>query len=202
MLHATVGYDEQYLLEHRTEPVVVRVHVDDILNELGLRTLYDEAHDELTRREDAIHARPRRRASCRAGLRRRRPGRASTELEQLRERSTSNARRSGPPTARRSSDNVHRAAAELFPGLRVPVEVVVELDWQNDIGLRTTWSRPGVADVGDRPAEHAAARLRHSAARTTRSCVDVAQVERDAGRTPLARLDNREARASRDDSRP
>src|SRR6266536_5396265 len=54
MLHCTVGYDEQYLDEHRTEPVVVRVHVDDILNELGFWQLYDEAHDELDRRHDAI----------------------------------------------------------------------------------------------------------------------------------------------------
>src|SRR6266545_2832384 len=54
MLHSTVGYDEQYLDEYRTEPVVVRVHVDDILNELGLWKLYDEAHDELDRRHDTI----------------------------------------------------------------------------------------------------------------------------------------------------
>src|SRR6266581_4676157 len=54
MLHATVGYDGQYLDEYRTEPVVVRVHVDDILNELGLWKLYDEAHDELDRRHDTI----------------------------------------------------------------------------------------------------------------------------------------------------
>ena len=33
---------------------MVRVHVDDILNELGLWKLYDEAHDELDRRHDAI----------------------------------------------------------------------------------------------------------------------------------------------------
>ena len=57
MLTATVGDDEQYLIEHRTEPLVVRVHVDDILNDLSLWARYDEAHEQITRREDAIRAR-------------------------------------------------------------------------------------------------------------------------------------------------
>ena len=57
MLHATVGDDEQYLFEHRTEPVVVRLHVDDLLTELGYADLYyRDSDEELTRREDAIYA--------------------------------------------------------------------------------------------------------------------------------------------------
>src|SRR3954447_12534849 len=31
LLTATVGHDEQYLHAHRTEPLVIRVHVDDVL---------------------------------------------------------------------------------------------------------------------------------------------------------------------------
>lgn len=38
LLVGTVGEDEEYLLEHRTEPVVVRLFVDEILNDLGVRS--------------------------------------------------------------------------------------------------------------------------------------------------------------------
>jgi len=84
--------------------------------------------------------------------------------------------------------NLARAAVELFPSLRVPVKVIVELEWQRDIGLvDTAWDGPEW-------------RLWESARRNTPLpgsgiplrdyplMRDVDQVERDAGRTPLARL--------------
>lgn len=50
LLISTVGHDEQQLPEHRTEPVVVDVFVDEIMVDLGMWRAYDNAQQELTRR--------------------------------------------------------------------------------------------------------------------------------------------------------
>ena len=57
LLVGTVGEDQRYLWEHRTDPLVIRVHADDILTDLGYWALYDDAQDELDRRDDALCAR-------------------------------------------------------------------------------------------------------------------------------------------------
>jgi hypothetical protein len=187
MLTSTVGYDEAYLHEHRTEPLVVRVHVDDILHDLGLGALYDEAHDELNRRENAICARhdidepiedydPDDYA-------------ALDELEQLRNRLDRQREAEWAAYGNGFRDNVHRTATELFPTLPVPVEVIVELDGQNDLA-------PSGGDW-DGPAWRVweAARLDTPLPgsgippRDYPPGADIAQAERGAGRTPLARLD-------------
>ena len=49
LLVGTVGEDQRYLWEHRTDPLVIRVHADDILTDLGYWALYDDATDELNR---------------------------------------------------------------------------------------------------------------------------------------------------------
>jgi hypothetical protein len=54
LLASTVGHDEQYLLEHRTEPLVVELNVDEILVDLGAWNAYDDASSELARRYNAI----------------------------------------------------------------------------------------------------------------------------------------------------
>lgn len=54
LLIATVGYEEQQLLEHRTEPVVVNVFVDDIMLDLEVWHAYDEAGAALQRRYDDV----------------------------------------------------------------------------------------------------------------------------------------------------
>lgn len=54
LLTSTVGHDEQHLLEHRTEALVVDVHVDELLTDLGAWEPYDQASRELARRYDAI----------------------------------------------------------------------------------------------------------------------------------------------------
>jgi hypothetical protein len=187
MLTSTVGHDEQYLHKHRTEPLVVRVHVDDILHDLSLWTLYDEAHDGLNRRENAICARhdtdepiedydPDDQA-------------ALGELEQLRNRLDRQRKADWATYGHAFRNNVHRAAAELFPTLPVPVEVIVELDWQNDLGP--------ASDDWDGPAWRVweAARLATPLPgsgippRAYPPGEGIAEAERDAGRTPLARLD-------------
>jgi hypothetical protein len=54
MLTSTVGDDEQYLLEHRTEPLVVTLFVDEILFDQGVWQSYEDARQELVRRYEAI----------------------------------------------------------------------------------------------------------------------------------------------------
>jgi hypothetical protein len=54
LLVSTVGHDEQYLLEHRTEPLVIELKVDEILADLGAWNAYDDASRELARRYNAI----------------------------------------------------------------------------------------------------------------------------------------------------
>lgn len=51
LLHSTVGYDEQYLFEHRTEPLHVVADVERILTDLDMAWFYDDAElalDELS----------------------------------------------------------------------------------------------------------------------------------------------------------
>jgi hypothetical protein len=187
MLTSTVGCDEQYLHEHRTQPLVVRVHVDDILHDLGWWALYEEAHDELNRREHAICARHDRDepiedydADDQAAL---------DELEQLHSRLDRQRKAEWATYGAAFAANVHRVAAELVPILPVPVEVIVELDWQNDL-------RPDGEDWGG-PAWRVweAARLGTPLPgsgippRGYPPGADIAQAGRDAGRTPLVRLD-------------
>jgi transcriptional regulator with XRE-family HTH domain len=55
-LQSTVGVDDEYLMEHRTEPVTIDLWVESILRD-STDTTYDDYRDaelELTRREEAI----------------------------------------------------------------------------------------------------------------------------------------------------
>jgi hypothetical protein len=54
LLVSTVGYDGEYLLEHRTEPIVVTLFVDEILNDQGVWESYEGALQELARRYEVI----------------------------------------------------------------------------------------------------------------------------------------------------
>ena len=54
LLTGTVGYDEQQLIEHRTEPVVVNINVDDIMFDREVWQAYDEAGTALQRRYDDL----------------------------------------------------------------------------------------------------------------------------------------------------
>lgn len=56
LLHSTVGYVEQYLLEHRTEPLHVVVNVEQILTDLEIAELYDDAEAALDQMQDAALA--------------------------------------------------------------------------------------------------------------------------------------------------
>jgi hypothetical protein len=51
LLASTVGWDGDWLLEHRTEPVRVVLYVDEILADLEVAAAYDAAQRELVGRE-------------------------------------------------------------------------------------------------------------------------------------------------------
>lgn len=54
LLTSPVGHDDEYLLEHRAEPLVVELYVEEILADLGAADAYDSAVSELSRRYDAV----------------------------------------------------------------------------------------------------------------------------------------------------
>ena len=54
LLTATVGHDEQQLLAHRTEAVVVNINVDEMMVDLGAWQAYDDAGDALQSRYDLL----------------------------------------------------------------------------------------------------------------------------------------------------
>lgn len=185
MLRCMVGDNDAELFKHRTEPVKVSVAVDNLLTDLGLWQLYDEAADELDRREFAIWPAPDT-SHALAVL--------SAEQQQV---ANQIADRRAALEAMRTQDwadygeafktNVVAAAAELFPNLPVPVEVAVRLDWQdgNDTArphrgpALILWERaryltplPGSGiPLKDYPLEPS-----------------IAEIERAAGRDPLSRL--------------
>jgi hypothetical protein len=53
LVAGTVGADDERLLEHRTEPVVVDVHVDDLLDQAGVGHAYTAADKEISVARDA-----------------------------------------------------------------------------------------------------------------------------------------------------
>jgi hypothetical protein len=182
LLTATVGHDEQYLHAYRIEPLTVRVHVDDVLTDLGYADLYDlDADIELNRREDAIYA------ATPAGLTVSQEA-ALTQLEQLRDRLDEQRRADWTAYGEAFADNVRKVAAEALPGLGAPVEVVIEHDWRNDLGSGTDslslefrlWER--ARDLTPLPGSGIPLNEYPPGA-------TIAQAEREAGRTPLARLD-------------
>jgi hypothetical protein len=200
MLTATVGHDEAFLLQHRTVPLVVRVNVDDILNDLGIWQLYDEAREELERRYQAIGipsvtGRPGS-AEFEAAAAALQPGTdeqqtAADHLAELHARLDAQQHAEWAAYAHAFTAQVHQAAAALFPYLPVPVQVILELERRPDTG--------GAEELdGDGPVW----RIWETARRATPlpgsglppasypPGTDIPQVERDAGRTPLARLDD------------
>lgn len=54
LLTSTVGEDDQELLRHRTEPVVVTLYVEVLMADLDAYGGYDQAQKELSRRAEAV----------------------------------------------------------------------------------------------------------------------------------------------------
>lgn len=53
LLGGTVGHDEEYLLEHRTEPITINVDLDGLLYDAGVEQAYEAAGREIERRYNA-----------------------------------------------------------------------------------------------------------------------------------------------------
>lgn len=144
LLASTVGHDEEYLLEYRTEPLVVKLCVDQILCDLGAWKAYDDAQQELYRRYVAIGIPTATTPEADVVLT---PAtdeqeRQCDELADLEERLEQQRERDWAAYGQALKANVEAAAASL-PGLQVPVVVVtVDLD---------TWCVPdGDCWVADR----------------------------------------------------
>lgn len=54
-LHSTVGINDEYLWQYRTEPITITINVANILDDVGdARREYDEAEAEIERRREAL----------------------------------------------------------------------------------------------------------------------------------------------------
>jgi hypothetical protein len=189
MLGSTVGYDETDLIEHRTEPLTVVVNVDDVLNELGYWDLYDEAETELQLREAATGVVSFDPVGAAGAATAPTPDQeaAFDRIQDLRDKLEKQRELEWADYGEALKANVLRAASELLPGLRVPVEVVVELHWQdhgrNGDGVGPEW-RLWERARAETPLPGSGIPLKDYPLH-----VSGADVERGAGRRPLDRLE-------------
>jgi hypothetical protein len=118
LLAGTVGPEEQYLLAHRTEPVTVVLHVDDILLDRGAWDAYDAAVIELDRQAGAAYDRdlddPEREPLL-------------DQFAELEERVERLREQDWAAYGQALKANVEAAAARRYPDLPVPVIVTVDL---------------------------------------------------------------------------
>lgn len=115
LLLGTVGPDDEYLLGHRTEPVVVEVFVDEVLNDLGAWERHEAAIAVLSLREAALD-----------------PSAADYEAQldaiAVAEERLDEERAAAWAAYGEALRTAVEAAAARRPGLRVPVQVTVDLD--------------------------------------------------------------------------
>lgn len=127
LLISTVGHDEQQLPEHRTDPVVVEVFVDEIMVDLGMWKAYDNAQQELSRRyADLASATMAEQAHEPRAL----PVAQEQQLDELadlEERLEAQRLRDWAEYGRALKTGVE-AAAQRRPGLRVPVVVKLDIE--------------------------------------------------------------------------
>jgi hypothetical protein len=182
LLTSTVGHDEQYLWGHRTEPVVISVRVDQILSELGIWELFDDSSREVWRLQEAVAddlTETEREAELDrlAGV--------EDDLETLMA-----AEWTAYGDAFRASV-LAELEREPIPGLRVPVEFDIDpRPWQPYLleqepvsGQLTRlyeagWVNTPLPGSGMAPKDYP-------------SCLEIARVERAAGRLPHLRLPRR-----------
>ena len=132
LLHSTVGYEEEVLLEHRTEPLVVPLYVDLILADLGVWKVYEDAYAELNRRYHGIGPTP-------PAVPTEDQERRLDELADLEERLEQQRLREWAAYGDALKAHIEAAAAGLT-GLSVPVVVTVDLHtWP---ASDTWWGEP------------------------------------------------------------
>lgn len=155
LLTSTVGYDGEYLLEHRTEPVVVTLFVDEILFDQGVWQSYEDARQELVRRYEAIGLPTVGYAETVARLDRMTPeqDRQAEAIDHLEE--TLERQRELDWAAYGQALKAHvEAAASQVSGLTVPVVVDVDLetfravqDETDDWGIAEQWSTAAINET-------------------------------------------------------
>ena len=115
LLHGTAGYDDAFLVGYRTEPLVVEVFVDEILNDLGVWENYDAVLREIHRRADEVPADAADREQWLDAM-----GAEEEQLEETRQRAWA-------AYGAAVKEHIENAAAGRAD-LRVPVQVVLDLD--------------------------------------------------------------------------
>ena len=179
LLTATVGYDEQQLLTHRTDPVAVSVNLDDMMVDLGAWQAYDDACDALQRRYDDLGLPDVRRTSgsaldVLAALATATPEQESgcEEIADLEDRLEQQRHQDWVAYGAALATHIQAEVTQI-EGLRVPVVVDVDVDPVPASGPTGTWG----SGVGESIPE----RLLNAA---------VAAIPLPGhGRTPLERLE-------------
>ncbi len=179
LLTATVGPDEQQLLAHRTDPVVVSINVDDMMVDLGAWRAYDDACDALQRRYDDLGLSDVRRTSgpaldVLANLAAATPEqeRGCEQIAELEERLEQQRQQDWAAYGAALAAHIEAQVARI-EGLRVPVVVHVDVDPVPTAGPPGTWG----SGVGESLSE----RLLNAAVQATPLP--------GHGRTPLERLE-------------
>ena len=179
LLTATVGHDEQQLLTHRTDPVVVNVNVDDMMVDLGAWQAFDDACDALQRRYDDLGLPDVRRTSgsaldVLANLATATPEQEDgcQEIAELEDRLEQQRHQDWVAYGAALATHIQTEVTQI-EGLRVPVVVNVDVDLVPAAGLIGTWG----SGVGESIPE----RLLNAAVAATPLP--------GHGRTPLERLE-------------
>ena len=179
LLTATVGPDEQQLLTHRTDPVVVSINVDDMMVDLGAWQAFDDACDALQRRYDDLGLTDVRRTSgsaldVLAALSAATPEqeRGCEQIAELQDRLERQRHQDWVAYGAALAAHIQAQVASI-EGLRVPVVVHVDVDLVPAAGPPGTWG----SGVGESLPE----RLLNAAVRATPLP--------GHGRTPLERLE-------------
>lgn len=118
LLTSTVGCGDEWLVEHRTEPVRVTVYVDEILADFGALETYEAAADELAAREELT----------------------DDEYSELDGRLEQQRERDWQEYGDLLKTAVEAAAAQL-PGLKVPAVVTVDV-----LTFREEQRQPGAVE--------------------------------------------------------
>jgi hypothetical protein len=179
LLIATVGYDEQQLLTHRTDPVVVSINVDDMMVDLGVWQAYDDACDALQRRYDDLGIPDARRTSGSAHEVLASLATATPEQEhgyeqiaELEDRLEQQRQQDWVAYGAALATHIQAQVTQI-EGLRVPVVVHVDVDPDPASGQTGTWG----SGVGESLPE-----------RLLNAAVEATPLP-GHGRTPLERLD-------------
>jgi hypothetical protein len=125
LLNATVGDDLQQLLEHRAEPLVVNIIVDDILFDLGVFQAYEDASTALEGRYEALDVPSQ---TCAPGAAPEHHERRLNEIGALEDKLAEQRRQDWAAYGGALKSHIEAQAVHI-EGLRVPVLAVVDLGW-------------------------------------------------------------------------